>query len=88
MNFQNSPYIWPLLLSTVITLGLALYAWRNRQAPGAKAMALMFVAMSLWSLANGQTAVRQSVARTSSTMSSTSHASPLSSSTRTPDRWL
>ncbi len=53
MIFQSSPYILPLLLSAFINLLLMVYAWRNRPAPGASSFVLIFMAMGIWSLADG-----------------------------------
>ncbi|MFW5941986.1 MAG: histidine kinase N-terminal 7TM domain-containing protein [Chloroflexota bacterium] len=53
MSFQSSPYILPLLFSALINLGLMVYAWRNRPAPGATALVFLFLGMGAWSLADG-----------------------------------
>ena len=52
MSFQSSPYILPLLFSALINLGLMVYAWRNRPAPGATALVFLFLGMGAWSLAD------------------------------------
>src|SRR5688572_16277295 len=56
MVFQNSPYIYPLLLSAAITALLGLYAWRRRRlAIGAEAFAWFMFAASVWALGGALT---------------------------------
>jgi len=49
MVWQFPPYIILLILSTLISAGLALYAWQRRQTPGSVPFALLMLAVSLWS---------------------------------------
>ena len=51
MQFQSSPYILLLIVSSVITGVVALYVWdRRATASGAKALALLALACAEWSL--------------------------------------
>ena len=51
MQFQDSPYILPLLISAVIACGVAVYVWQRRvTASGAMALALLAFACAEWSL--------------------------------------
>ncbi|MBM3774897.1 MAG: PAS domain S-box protein [Acidobacteria bacterium] len=49
---QNSPYIFPLLLAAVISLGAAAAAWRRRRARGSRAMVGVLLGASQWALAS------------------------------------
>jgi PAS domain S-box-containing protein len=52
MQFQNSPYIFPLLVSALISAALAVYAWRRRDlAPAAPSFALFMLLAAWWALA-------------------------------------
>jgi PAS domain S-box-containing protein len=51
MSLQSNPYTLPLILSTLITLGLAIYAWQRRQTVGSAPLAFVLVGLSLWSTA-------------------------------------
>ncbi len=51
MRWQYTPYIIPLLISTVICATLAFYAWRRRSTAGAEAFAMLMLAVAGWSLA-------------------------------------
>lgn len=50
MQFQITPVVLPLLLSALITLGIAVYAWRHRGPAGVVAFALLSLAITEWSL--------------------------------------
>jgi PAS domain-containing protein len=46
-------YILALMIAAAIATGLALIAWRRRPAPGSTELALLLLAIALWSLATG-----------------------------------
>jgi PAS domain S-box-containing protein len=48
--FQTNPYTIPLLLSSIVTLTLAIYAWNHRKNPAALPLAWVLIGMSIWSL--------------------------------------
>lgn len=48
MQFIYSPYILPLIVAAIIALFVSIYAWTNRSVNGAKALALLALAMFLW----------------------------------------
>jgi PAS domain S-box-containing protein len=50
MHWQFTPYTLPLLIATATSAAIALFAWRRRSAPGAKALALLMLAVAEWSL--------------------------------------
>ena len=51
MQFQDSPYILPLLISTIIASSVAVYVWQRRAtASGAIALAVLAFACAEWSL--------------------------------------
>jgi hypothetical protein len=50
MHWQSTPYALPLLIATAISAAVAIYAWRRRSASGAKALALLMLAVAEWSL--------------------------------------
>ncbi len=52
MHFQYIPYIWLLLASAVVGVGLQVYAWRHRTAPGATPFAILCLAASVWAVSN------------------------------------
>jgi hypothetical protein len=52
MTLQYTPLIIPLLLSAVVTAGIAVYAWRHRRGREAVlAFAFVNVSASVWALA-------------------------------------
>ena len=51
MNFLSTPYTVLLLLSGVVSIGLAAAAWYRRPSPGAESLAVMMVAGAFWGLA-------------------------------------
>lgn len=51
MQFQDTPYIFPLVISSVIGVFVAAYVWQRRfTASGGKALALLSLACAQWSL--------------------------------------
>jgi PAS domain S-box-containing protein len=50
MGWQYTPYALPLFVAAVVSGGLAFFAWRRRGTPGAGAVALMMLGVSVWSL--------------------------------------
>jgi len=50
MDWQYTPYILLLLLGAMISLGLALYAWRRRTVPGAVTFIVLALAVAGWCL--------------------------------------
>ncbi|WP_049900298.1 histidine kinase N-terminal 7TM domain-containing protein [Halococcus agarilyticus] len=50
-------YVTLLAVSAAATVGLGLYAWRRRRAPGARAFAGLMAAMTVWSAAGAATTV-------------------------------
>ncbi len=48
MHFQYVPYIWPLLASALVTLGLAVYALCHRNVRGALPFGLCMLLAFLW----------------------------------------
>lgn len=50
MNWQTTPLVFPLLIATAISAGLAIYSWRRRAAPGAASFTLLMLAVAEWSL--------------------------------------
>jgi PAS domain S-box-containing protein len=51
MQFQYSPYILPLIISSIIAGGVAVYVWRRRAtASGAMALVMLALASAAWSL--------------------------------------
>ncbi len=53
MGWQYTPYVLILLAVTVVSVALALHAWRLRDTPGAKELALLLAAVSVWSAGYG-----------------------------------
>jgi len=51
MDWQYTPYVFPLLMTTAIAATLALFAWRHRSAPGATPLAALMLAVAVWSAA-------------------------------------
>jgi signal transduction histidine kinase len=52
VQWQYLPYVVPLLVATVLSLGMALHAWRRRHIPGAAAFALVMAAVAEYALAS------------------------------------
>ncbi len=49
--FQSTPYLIPLLITTILSLVVAFVVWQRRQAPGAVPLAVLASAVALWALA-------------------------------------
>lgn len=53
MKFQYVTYIWPLLISSLITISLGIYTFvRRRNAKGAVSFILSMLVVTIWSLGN------------------------------------
>ncbi len=52
MEWQFTPYIFPLFVATVVSFALAAYAWQRRSAPGAMPFVALMLAVTLWSFAH------------------------------------
>jgi PAS domain S-box-containing protein len=50
MSFTYSPYIIPLLISALISMFVAIYAWIRRSTPSALALFFLALAITEWSL--------------------------------------
>lgn len=50
MNWQNWPYTVISALAVAIAISVAIYAWRQRAAPGGIYVALLMVAVAIWAL--------------------------------------
>jgi signal transduction histidine kinase len=50
MTWQQTPHLFPLLVSSAISAALAAYAWRHRGVSGAAGFILLTAASALWSL--------------------------------------
>ncbi len=48
--WQYTPYNFPLALTGLLSLVVAVYIWRHRNQPGAKPLCLLMVVIALWSL--------------------------------------
>lgn len=48
-GWQYTPYIIPLLVTTVLAIALAFYVWRHRTTHGAVTFALLMLAIAEWS---------------------------------------
>jgi len=53
MEFQYHPYTVLLIVSSLLSFGVAFIAWRRRGAPGAVMMTVSSLALALWSLCYG-----------------------------------
>ena len=51
MHWQVTPYVLPLLITSAISVALALYTWRHRSMPGATSFVWLLLAGAWWSLA-------------------------------------
>lgn len=53
MQYQYTPYIWPLIVSAFFSLSLGVYALLKRKdAKGAKSFILSMFVVTIWSSAN------------------------------------
>ncbi len=50
MSYAYTDYVWPALISSVLTAALAWYAWRHRGVAGARPFALGCLFATAWSL--------------------------------------
>jgi PAS domain S-box-containing protein len=50
MSWRFTPYIFPVVLAGVISVGLALYAWRRRLTAGVTPFSILMLAVAVWSL--------------------------------------
>jgi PAS domain S-box-containing protein len=50
MHWQYTPYAPPLVIAALVSILLAVHAWRRRPAPGATISAAMMLAVAVWSL--------------------------------------
>ncbi len=50
MSYAYTGYLWPALISSVLTASLAWYAWRHREVAGARPFALGCLFAAAWSL--------------------------------------
>ena len=50
MSWRFTPYIFPVVLAGVISVGLALYAWRRRLMAGVAPFSILMLAVAEWSL--------------------------------------
>jgi PAS domain S-box-containing protein len=51
MDWQYTPYVFPLLIAATIAAMLALFAWRHHSAPGARSFAALMFAAAWWATA-------------------------------------
>lgn len=52
MTWSFNPYSLPLAIAAGAAVLLAVYSWRLRQAPGARALAALMIGAAIWSLAD------------------------------------
>ncbi len=50
MSWRFTPYLFPVVLAGVISVGLALYAWRRRLMAGVAPFSILMLAVAEWSL--------------------------------------
>jgi len=50
MDWQYTPFVFPLFIAAVVSAGLAFYSWKRRPAAGAVPFALLMLAVAEWSL--------------------------------------
>ncbi|MAU00543.1 MAG: hypothetical protein CL608_25650 [Anaerolineaceae bacterium] len=50
MTWQYTPYIIPVFISSLVSLAVAVLAWRRRHVPGATPLVLMMLSISEWLL--------------------------------------
>src|SRR5205823_3578954 len=51
MQWQFTPYVIPLILSVIVSIWVAIVAWRRRSMPGALPLGLLMLGVAEWSLA-------------------------------------
>jgi hypothetical protein len=49
MEWQTSPYLIPLGITTILGLGMAFLGWRNRTTTGAASFAILMLLTAWWS---------------------------------------
>ena len=50
MTWQYTPYIIPIFISSLISLAVAVLAWKRRSVPGASPLLFMMLSISVWLL--------------------------------------
>jgi PAS domain-containing protein len=50
MSYQYTPYIWPLVVTTVVCSAVAVTAWRRRRVVGAVSLLVIMLAIIEWSV--------------------------------------
>src|SRR5262245_7599409 len=50
MRWQYTPYAFPLVISALISISLAVYAWRRRPASSALVFVVMMLTVAEWAL--------------------------------------
>ena len=48
-SFQYTPYVYPLAIAALLSVLLAFYLWEHRKTSGAKAAAVLWLALFIWS---------------------------------------
>jgi PAS domain S-box-containing protein len=51
MDWQYTPYVFPLLIAATMAAMLALFTWRHRTAPGTTPLSVLMLAIAWWSSA-------------------------------------
>jgi PAS domain-containing protein len=51
MHWQFTPYVLPVIASSIVSATVAVFLWRRRPAPGATSFCLLMLAVAQWSLA-------------------------------------
>jgi hypothetical protein len=50
MGWQYTPYFFPLITGALMSLGLAIFAWRHHSTPGATSFAALMGCVAWWSI--------------------------------------
>lgn len=50
LALEYTPYIWPFIISLLVTISLAIYAYRHRNAPAARTFMWVMICMTYWTL--------------------------------------
>ena len=48
-SFQYTPYVYPLAIAALLSVLLAFYLWDHRKTSGARAAAVLWLALFIWS---------------------------------------